>query len=96
MRVEAGQPAGLDGPPERARDDAREVTAGEPSSEPLRLLASRFGKRDVGRAGVLATDRPLGLAMPNEHDLGTSLGHARTLPDHPTSRSAGRSADSRW
>src|SRR5262245_21750099 len=72
------QAAGVCSPGQGAREDERELTAGEPMAGELGLGTTFFGEGDVGAAGVTAEPGPLGLAVADENHL--VLGHARSLP----------------
>jgi hypothetical protein len=67
--AETGEPAGLRGAPERAREDEREVAVPERRANRLGLATALLGEGDVGAPRVLAGARPLGLAVPDDDDL---------------------------
>ncbi len=76
--AEPGEPAGLAGPRERARQDERKGAPSEPAARELGLRTTLLGEGDVGASGVSPEPRPLGLAVTHENDL--VLGHDRSLP----------------
>ena len=66
-RRESGQLTGSPRPLARAGQHSSKPIVAEPWSKFARLLLAAGGQRNVGAAGVLASQRPLGLAMP--HDI---------------------------
>ena len=67
--AEAGQPAGLGRPRERARQHEHEAPAAERQPHTLGRAPSVLGERDVGTAGVAIVRAPIGLAVANQDDL---------------------------
>jgi hypothetical protein len=65
----AGQPAGLDGSVERAREHALERKAGEGIAQQLGLAPPLVRQRDVGAARVAQVTAPLRLAVASQQDL---------------------------
>ena len=66
--AESGQPAGLDRPVARAGQHQGQREARQRRAKALGLPAPLVGEGDLGVTGVLARDRPGGLAVTHEHD----------------------------
>ena len=69
----ARQPTGLAGTAERTGEHERERAARQIAPEGLGLAPARRGERHVGAPRVLPAQRPLGLAVPDQPDLGRSV-----------------------
>src|SRR5262249_17372880 len=78
--AKAGQFAGAPGALGRAAKDPVGREALEPFAEALRIALAARGEGDIGAAGVLSGDRPFGLAVTSEVDLGQRLGHRVGTP----------------
>ena len=79
--TEAGESTGLQRPGHGAGEHQREGVRLEPRAKEARLVATAFGQWDVGAAGVLPGQRPLGLAVAHEHDSpGGFVRRARRAP----------------
>ena len=76
LRAETGEPAGVGGPLERAREHELEVPTMQRSTDDLRLAATLIGQWDVGAPRVTERPAPLGLTVPDEDDL---FGHSGSL-----------------
>ena len=72
--VEAGELGRASGPLERARVHGVERDAGEPATDGCGLLFAARGEGQVGDAGVLTREAPLGLAVTGEVDLERQAG----------------------
>src|SRR5690242_17813092 len=67
--TESGELAGFPGPEQGADEDKRKRPLAEDAGKRGRALAAGFGQGQIGPAGVLAGDTPLGLAVANDHNL---------------------------
>ena len=75
--AKVGQFAGLSRPLSRTDEHERERFPCEHRGEPLGQPAPVIGQRDVGRAGVLPTETPRGLPVPDRIDVHFALLPAR-------------------
>src|SRR3954454_12022065 len=67
--AEPDQLAGLAGGLHRADEDDSKALFGQDGTQSLSETPPVVGQRDVGRAGVLAAEAPLGLAVPDREDV---------------------------
>jgi len=73
----SGQPAGLAGARERAREHQREGSAAQHPAQGRRRSRARLGEREVGAARVSPGAAPLGLAVADDPDLAGRVLHRR-------------------
>ena len=77
----SGQGAGLSGADQGAGDDLGEAHPDQAFAQARRVPLAPVGQGDVGQPGVLAGDRPGGLAVTGEEDFGEGgmAAHAKGL-----------------